>query len=171
MNPKIIAETQIILNGMSFYGDPFDTHSGWDEDNHIGLLWKRFMTYLAQNPASTQAFCNDLYCYEVHISHIETNARGVFEIFVGMEADAAKIDRIPVELSVKVLPLTAYAVFTFTGQEIVTDWEKTLKEWLDSSGYSSPYSYNFQRYDERFKGLDNLVDSTLEVFLPVTKAA
>jgi predicted transcriptional regulator YdeE len=94
----------------------------------------------------------------------------VFEIFVGMECDQAKLTMIPVELSVKVLPLSTYAVFTFTGQEIVSDWEKTLKEWLDSSGYTRPFSYNFQRYDERFKGLDNLVDSTLEVYLPITKA-
>jgi predicted transcriptional regulator YdeE len=171
MNPKIIAEKQLNLFGMSYYGDPFDTHSGWDEDNHIGLLWKRFMAYLAQNPASAQASCNDRYCYEVHITHLETNARGEYEIFVGMEMDIAKLNTIPVELSVKVLPLTAYAVFTFSGQEIVSDWEKTIKEWLDSSGYSSPYSYNFQRYDERFKGLDNLVDSTLEVYLPIKKAA
>lgn len=155
---------------MSFYGDPFDTHAGWDEDNQIGLLWKRFMAFLAHNPAATKASCNDRFCYEVHISHIETNSKGVYEIFVGMEMDISKLNSIPVELSIKVLPLTAYAVFTFSGQEIVSDWEKTMQEWLDTSGYSSSHRYNVQRYDERFKGLNNLEGSTLEVYLPIIKA-
>jgi AraC family transcriptional regulator len=171
MKPEIIAEKQLILIGMSFYGDPFDTHTGWDEDNQIGLLWKRFMGYLAQNAVTLQNTCSDKYCYEIHIYNKETSSKGVFEVFVGVEWNPARITEIPVELSVKVLPLTRYAVFTFKGQEIVSDWEKVLEGWLATSGYESAYSYNFQCYDERFKGLDNLADSILEVYVPIKKAA
>ncbi|MHC1784850.1 MAG: GyrI-like domain-containing protein [Anaerolineaceae bacterium] len=171
MKPEIIPEKQFILIGMSFYGDPFDTHTGWDEDNQIGLLWKRFMGYLAQNTVALQNAYSDKYCFEIHIYNKETSSKGVFEVFVGVEGDPARIAEIPVELSVKVLPRTSYAVFTFQGQQIVSDWEKVLEGWLDTSGYESPYSYNFQCYDERFKGLDNLEESTLEVFVPIKKAA
>ena len=49
MQPKIIESQQITLVGMSFYGDPFDTHAGWDEDNQIGLLWKRLFAFLQKD--------------------------------------------------------------------------------------------------------------------------
>jgi predicted transcriptional regulator YdeE len=171
MKPQIIPEKQLILIGMSFYGDPFDTHTGWDEDNQIGLLWKRFMGYLEQNKVSLKNTYKDTYCYEVHIYNTETASRGFFEVFVGVEGNPGKIAEIPMELSIKVLPFTRYAVFTFHGQEIISDWEKILEEWLVTSGYESPYNYNFQCYDERFKGLDNLEGSTLEVYVPIKKAA
>ena len=49
MQPKIIRADQIMLVGMSFYGDPFETSAGWMEENQIGRLWQRFMAYLSIN--------------------------------------------------------------------------------------------------------------------------
>ena len=41
--------------------------------------------------------------------------------------------------------------------------------WMLNSAYESVYSYGFQRYDERFRGVDNLAESELDVYVPVKK--
>lgn len=163
MQPKIIASRQIILAGMSFYGDPFDTHSGWDEENHIGHLWKRFSRFLSQKGEAFQPRA----LYEVHIDLEETREKGLYEVFVGYQV--TRIAGVPVELSIKVLPPTQYAVFTFQGEQITSDWEKLLEGWLASSGYQSSNTYNFQHYDARFKGMDRLSESELDVYFPIQK--
>lgn len=168
MQPKIVETKPITLIGMSFYGDPFDTHAGWDEDNQIGLLWKRFMGFLGKNQ-SISALLQATAFYEVHIAGEETNKKGLFEVFVGVEFGAEQIKSMPVELSVKNLPATQYAVFTFQGQEIITDWEKIIQDWLLTSGYQSDGSYNFQHYTGQFKGMDRLDESVLDVYTPIRK--
>lgn len=168
LQPVISDIKQITLIGMSFYGDPFDTHDGWDEENEIGRLWKRFGSILSQNSAVDLNFLNQGVGYEVHIYHPETPEKGLFEVFVGMEVE--RIENVPVQLSVKVLPATQYAVFTLTGEEITSDWEMIIEGWLPASGYRNPYAYNFQYYDERFKGVDNIAESTLDVYIPIQKA-
>ena len=167
MQPEIVGVKKITLVGMSFYGDPFDAHSGWDEENQIGHLWKRFMRFLSQHGEAIQKSALSHAAYEVHIYNEETREKGLFEVFVGLEVEDISI--VPVELLVKVLPATQYAVFTFTGEQITADWEKILEQWLVSSGYQSPTMYNFQYYDERFKGLDHLAESTLDVYVPIMK--
>jgi predicted transcriptional regulator YdeE len=168
MEPKIIDSKPIVLMGMSFYGDPFDSHAGWDEENQIGLLWKRYMAFLQKNPSPggqkpTSPF------YEVHIYNETTREKGLFEIFVGSEQDPDAITTIPVDLCVKILPATLYAVFTFHGQEIVGDWEKAITDWLANSAYTSAGMYNFQYYTDQFKGFDRLDESSLDVYFPVRK--
>jgi predicted transcriptional regulator YdeE len=171
MQPKISAVKQIILVGMSFYGDPFDLHSGWDEENEIGRLWKRWMSYLAAHPETPRLALQTNALYEVHIYNEETRQKGLFEVFAGMECDPEQLASIPVELSVKVLPLTRYAVFTFSGEEISSDWEKVIQDWLAQSGYRGEHAYNFQYYDSRFKGMDRLAESILDVYVPIAEAA
>jgi AraC family transcriptional regulator len=153
---------------MSFYGDPFDSHSGWDEENQIGLLWKRFFKYLGENP-SVAALKRTGACYEVHIYGAETAEKGLFEVFVGVECGFDQIKSMPVELSVRNLPAALYAVFTLKGREITGDWEKMIRDWLPASGYRSAGSYGFQYYTEQFKGLDRLDESTLDVYIPIRK--
>ena len=168
MQPKILEPRQFMLAGMSFYGDPFDTHSGWDEDNQIGLLWKRLMAYFQKNPDLAYLLSARNW-YEVHIYSDETQTRGLFEVFVGVECAPDQIATLPPQLLVKNLPETQYAVFTFQGEEISADWEKILSDWLTSSGYQSTGNYNFQFYDDRFKGLDHLAESVLDVYVPIKK--
>ena len=168
MQPKITESRQITLAGMSFYGDPFDTHSGWDEDNQIGLLWKRLYAYIKNEP-SIAYFLNSGNWYEVHIYSEETQSKGLFEVFVGVECETQRIAELPPQLLVKNLPETQYAVFTFKGEEISADWEKTLSDWMAGSGFESAGAYNFQFYDERFKGLERLDESVLDVYIPIKK--
>ncbi len=165
MQPKIVQEFQLVLMGMSFYGDPFDTHAEWDAENQIGHLWKRLMRFLSGHPDIVPIHPNN--AYEVHIYHDETIEKGLFEVFVGVEVNQQALLEIPVALSVKVLPSTQYAVFTFHGEQINSDWDMILQEWLRKSGYQSSYAFNFQFYDERFKGVANIEESDLDVYVPI----
>ena len=174
MEPRITEEMQLFLAGMSFYGDPFDTHGCWDEDNQIGQLWKRFMAFLGKNQETIQSIARTNRWYELHLYDEQTSQRGLFEVFVGIEAVFTEIDllsKMPVELQIKILPLTRYAVFTFSGVDITGDTEKTIQEWLSQTGYSNGFVYSFQLYDERFKGMDRLDESTLDVYVPIVETA
>lgn len=153
---------------MSFYGDPFDTHAGWDEDNQIGLLWKRLFAFMKKN-TDFSSLSNSSAWYEVHIHTDETNEKGLFEVFVGVEISPDKLTDLPAQLLIKNLPATPYAIFTFAGEQISSDWEKILENWMTGSDYQSAGSYNFQYYDERFKGLDRISESELDVYIPIKK--
>lgn len=37
---KIFDSPDIVLVGLSFFGDPFRTNAGWTEENEIGRLWR-----------------------------------------------------------------------------------------------------------------------------------
>lgn len=165
MEPIILEKKEIVLLGMSFYGDPFDTHSGWDEENEIGRLWYRFMNFLENNAAQISHLAHPEAGYEVHIYHPETITRGDFEVFVGLEVE--KVENVPIELLIKVLPATTYAVFTFQGEEIVSDWVMQIDQWNSKAGYQRAHPFSFQYLDQRFKGVDNLAESELDVYMPI----
>lgn len=168
MQPQITEVTQFTLVGMSFYGDPFDLHSGWDDENHIGLLWKRCMRFLRSHP---EVKCQPGAAFEVHIYGDETQEKGLFEVFVGLPIELRDAQELPANLSLKILPATQYAVFTFTGEQISADWESILEVWISKSGYQACGAFNLQYYDERFKGLDQLEQSVLDVYFPIKKNA
>jgi len=165
MNPKIVTEKERLVVGMSFYGDPFSQASGWSEDNEIGLLWKRFMAFdfaRIKHRTAPDAFL------EIHIETQETAAKGIFEVFVGAQVD--KLEDVPVECVVKVLPAAQYAVFTLEGQQIVSDWSNMLRDWMVSSGYVRSHKYFIQSYDSRFKGMDRIDESVLDAYIPIARS-
>ena len=168
MEPRIIEKGQIMLVGFSFFGDPFAESSGWTEENEIGRLWNRFTTYLTGHRDRIKHIKDDAFAYEVHVESEETAAKGHREIFIGVEVE--KLEDVPVEMLVKVLPPVQYAVFTLKGEQITSDWSRMIWEWMSVAGYESAYEYGFQLYDQRFKGLDNLEGSELDVYVPVKPA-
>jgi AraC family transcriptional regulator len=165
VDPQLVDRDQINLVGLSFFGDPFKFSGGWSEENEIGRLWKRFMTYLGEVGDQIRHVKPGGGFYELHIDHPEMELTGEFEIFVGVEVD--RLEDVPVRLSIKILPPAKYAVFTFTGQDIVADWSAELQAWLTTSGYQRAYAYGFQLYDERFKGMDRIDESVLDMYVPV----
>lgn len=170
MEVKIIDETQISLIGMSFYGDPFSKALGWTEDNEIANLWRRFLDFIMQNPEVIKNKIANETSMEIHIQTKESLEKGYFETFIG--TPVSKLEDVPLECLVKILPKTKYAVFTLVGQEISSDWENLfLKKWLLNSSYEISDNYHIQHYDQRFKGLDKLHESILEVYLPIRKRA
>lgn len=166
MEPAIVEAKQRILVGFSFFGDPFKLSGGWEEENEIGRTWKRFETFLGKHRSSIKHVVSDAIGYEVHVYHEETLRTGEFEVFVGWEVE--RLEDVPLALSVKVLPPATYAVFTLRGEQIVSDWPMMIfAEWLPEAGYEGEHSHSVQRYDERFKGLDRVDESVLEVHIPL----
>jgi predicted transcriptional regulator YdeE len=164
MKPTIVERDKIILVGFTFFGDPFQAGE-WTEENEIGRLWKRFMAYLAEHSQRIKQAVPGA-AYELHLEHAETATKGHFEIFVGMEVE--RLAEMPVELVAKILPAATYAVFTLSGPEINSDWPRQIYQvWLPGSGYQAPFGYNFQYYDHRFKGMDRLAESEIDVYVPL----
>jgi predicted transcriptional regulator YdeE len=166
--PKIVKLDRIILAGFSFFGDPFATSAEWTEENEVGRLCRRFMEYLEENETRTRNLFTSRISYEVWTWNEEAAAKGNFDVFVGMEVE--KAEAVPYDLLVRILPPCEYAVFTLKGQEITTDWHKPMyEEWLPKSGYEEAYPYQFQYYDQRFKGMDQVDESELDVYVPVIR--
>jgi predicted transcriptional regulator YdeE len=166
MEPKIIETQEMLLVGASFFGDPFELSGGWTEENEIGRTWQRFMAFLEQHPGSIRHVVAADVAYELHVYHPETPQTGEFEVFVGLEV--ARLEDVPLEMSVKILPPATYAVFALEGEQIVSDWSMMIfAEWLPAAGYEGAHTHSIQRYDERFKGLDRVEESILEVYIPV----
>ena len=110
MEPKIVEKGQIILVGFSFYGDPFAESGGWTEENEIGQLWRRFEAFMIGSAGRIKHIKDPLAGYEIHIWSEETAAKGHADVFAGMEVE--KLEDVPMEVLVKILPPTTYAVFT-----------------------------------------------------------
>ncbi len=168
MKPKIIEHEQIILAGISYYGDPFGSGDAWTQENEIGRLWVRFSEYLKNHKEKIPEVKTFSRMFEVHITHDETMEKGFFEIFTGVELN--KITALPPQLLLKILPRATYAVFTINGSMMNTDWEmKMHRELLPEAGLKANMGYEFQLYDERFKGVDKMDESELDVYIPVIK--
>ncbi len=167
MEPVITQKSEIKIVGMSFFGDPFETSDAWTEENQIGRLWQRFMRYFQQNADAIKHTTPDNALYEVHIYYPETMEKGLFEVFVGVKVD--QLEAVPLDLVVKILPASEYAIFTLTGNQIASDWDMEIEEWLSRSEYQRNHPFSFQYYDKRFKGVDRINESILDIYLPVEK--
>jgi predicted transcriptional regulator YdeE len=125
------------------------------------------MAYWEQRGAEIRPLVDPSVMYEVHVEQPETAQTGEVEVFAGVEV--ARLDETPIELVAKVLPATRYAVFTLRGAEIAADWNQGMSDWMARAGYRRAFPYGFQRYDERFKGVDDIEGSVLEAYVPVIR--
>jgi predicted transcriptional regulator YdeE len=65
-----------------------------------------------------------------------------------------------------------YAVITVRGDEIRGDWMgKLYSDLVPGLGRKADESFSFERYDERFKGMDKLDESEIEYFIPLLPPA
>ena len=172
--PLIIDEEKMVLIGMEFFGDPFKTSESWSSQNEIGILWSRFSNFMSREENEVfQAKIDTKEAFEVHIESRDTTRTKEFHVFVGYPLkDPADLIDLPLELVIKILPATKYALFTLKGKEITSNWaEKIYNVWLANSEYVSSHRFLIERYDaERFKGLgEQLDESELDVLIPVTK--
>lgn len=162
---RICKRDRLLIAGVGFFGDPFGLSGEWTEENEIGRLWHRYMTFMHSPGAQTPPILNPMVGYELWIEHADTRAKGFWEIFVGQEI--ADVAAVPVELSIKTLPAATYAVFTLCGEEIASDWQRTMLESLSESGFQQALPYSFEQYDHRFKGMDKLAESEIDVYIPI----
>ncbi len=160
---KLITMAPLHLAGMNFYGDPFSQKGGWSTDNEIGRTWERFMAYGESAPLRLS--CNEPgVLYEVHLHTEETPKTGVFEVFVG---ESSLWEPVSFKLVTKDLPGGEYLVLTLTGDQITGDWEPVALEAARQVGKTLDPRYVILRYDHRFKGMDKLAESELDVLIPV----
>jgi predicted transcriptional regulator YdeE len=158
MKYKIEDKSKMILCGYNFYGDPFHSKVGWDSENEIGHTWQRY-----------QKSCNNsemLPYYELHVYNETTATTGHFEVFVGQETNFDSISMVQ-----KVIPSRQSCIVTLIGQEIHSDWYKEFRTMIENQEIVINEDYIIQVYDERFKGMDKIEDSILEVWLPVNNNA
>jgi predicted transcriptional regulator YdeE len=166
--PRFIESGQRLIAGFSFFGDPFRQAAGWDEDNEIGCLWKRWLDYFQRNSGQIPHLLHPEIMFEIHIDHEGTREKGIFEIFTGVEVRS--LEGLPTNVLVKVLPPVTYAVFTLQGEAITGDWGREIyQQWLPASPYETCGSYQIQQYDARFLGMDRIAESTLEILVPVRR--
>ncbi|MFC2136982.1 GyrI-like domain-containing protein [Bacteroidota bacterium] len=165
MEFEISKPKNIILAGMSFYGDPFRSSSEWTEENEIGRLFNRLMTYYYENGEKIKPLLKQESLFEIHIQNNETNKKGLFEVFVGFELN--ELCAIPIELLIKTLPNTKYAKSTILGKDINMDYYQKIYMNLIEKGYEVSHQYNIQYYDHRFKGMDKLEESEFDLLIPV----
>lgn len=164
----IIKRTPLHLVGCVFYGDPFHSRKGWDVENEIGLLWKRFMNLYEKHKDALERYrMNKDTAYEVHVQPEDYKDTKKFYVYVGVEVE--KIEEMPLEMYGKVFPASMYAVFTFKGKDIFRGGEYIWQEWLPASDYEEAYPYVILAYDKtRFFGLDD-ENSELDYCVPIKK--
>lgn len=168
MRSRMVEGTTMLLVGMSFYGDPFAKGPGWTEQNEIGRLWKRFTAFVDANPKAIKHRIDPEASFEGHFETAETKEKGFSEVFVGFQVQ--RLEDVPLECVVKVLPPVDYLVFTLEGQEIRSDWPRRIhEEEVPRAGYAAAYPYCLEGYDERFKGLDQIAESELDIYVPVKR--
>jgi AraC family transcriptional regulator len=167
MEPIIKHRSQMLLAGCSFFGDPFHSHAGWTDANEIGRLWKRLMRFWATPEIQNSPFGpHQPKTYEIHLQNQVTPETGEYEVFIGFEIQA--LETVPLELVLKVLPEAEYAIFTVSGEMAHSD-EPYIDHWLSRTGHKMAYPFIGQCYDKRFKGLDQLGESELDVFAPIVR--
>jgi AraC family transcriptional regulator len=166
MEPTFIERDEMLIAGMAFHGDPFHGGNGWTEDNEVGRLWSRFSRFWDNHRDSIKHIVDPGKLYEIWIEPRDFKDTNESCLMIGVEI--SKIDDLPFELSVKSFPAGKYAVFTLKGDTIKTNWaDEIFKKWLPNSGYQEAHKYLFEVYDDRFKGLDDLTNSELDVHLPI----
>jgi predicted transcriptional regulator YdeE len=164
MRAELTTLAPMMLGGLSYFGDPLSVKGGWDSENEIGNTWRRYMAWLEANPSRPWALGAGV-MYEVHIYGPETERKGYFEVFVGEEVSSHAL---PVELSAKWIPGGEYLKITLTGGEISGDWWKDLdSSILPARGLSRRGAHLIEAYDGRFKGMDRIGESELDIYLPV----
>jgi len=76
---------------------------------------------------------------------------------------------IPVNMVAKRIPEHQYAVFTCKGlSELGKTFQFAYKEWLPKSDYFMADPFDFELYDERFKGAED-PESVIDIYIPVKK--
>lgn len=169
MEPQITRKLSLKLVGCVYYGDPFHHGEEWTVENEVGKLWQRFMS-LSQKYSSLLAgiSAKKNSAYEVHIEPEEYRTTKNYYVFVGVEVTS--IEEIPLEMFVKVLPETRYALFT-TKLKDKHLAAQVLENWIPQNGYEQAYPYIIEAYDaNRFRGIDD-VTSEIDWYLPVKEKA
>jgi AraC family transcriptional regulator len=92
----------------------------------------------------------------------------VMSIIIVLEVDS--LSDIPTTLVGKVIPAHTYCVFNCKGgiAELGNVFRYAYDKWIPSSKYEVADCYDFELYDERFKGADN-PETEIDIYIPINE--
>jgi AraC family transcriptional regulator len=160
MEPKIVKREAIKMIGLMYYGD----NKNWE----IPGIWEEFLPLMKKIP-------NSLPVHEAYGVCFYTESFSKSGLFYYLAAlPVFSLEEIPMELVGKTFPACEYAVFTHKGS--IVDKTNTVRDtyayaygtWLPQSPYVNPYSFDFEFYDERFKG-NQSPESEIDICIPIRK--
>ena len=160
MEPKIVKKEAVKLIGLMYYGD----NKNWE----IPKIWEEFLPLMKKIPNSLPVRESYGVCFYTE----SFSKNGLFYYLAALPVSS--LEEIPMELVGKILPASEYAVFTHKGTlaskptTIRDTYAYAYGTWLPNSPYVNPHAYDFEFYDERFKGNDN-ADSEIDVYIPIRK--
>lgn len=160
MEPKIVKRDAIKLIGIMYYGD----NKNWE----IPKIWQEFVPMMGQIPNSLPVHEGYGLCFYTE----SFSKSSLFYYLAGVPVSS--LEEIPIALVGKTLPASEYAVFTHKstiagkGSTIKDTYAYVYGTWLPKSPYVNPYAYDFEYYDERYKGNDN-PESEIDVYIPIRK--
>ena len=160
MEPKIVKREAIKLIGLMYYGD----NKNWE----IPKIWEEFLPLMNKIPNCLPVRESYGVCFYTE----SFSKSGLFYYLAGVSVSS--LEEIPMELVGKTFPASEYAVFTHKGSIVgktttVRDtYAYAYGTWLPNSPYVNPYAYDFEFYDERFKGNQN-PESEIDICIPIRK--
>jgi AraC family transcriptional regulator len=161
MEPRIVKREAIKLIGIMYYGD----NKNWE----IPKIWEEFLPLMKKIPNCLPVRESYGLCFYTE----SFSKTGLFYYLAGLPVSS--LEEIPIELVGKTLPASEYAVFTHKGSFVgktntVRDtYAYAYGTWLPTSPYTNPYAYDFEFYDERFKGNTN-PDSEIDICIPIKRS-
>jgi len=155
MEPKIVELPKFCVVGVAVYGD--------GKSGVFPRAWDMYMRMAKniqlKNPAVG-------YGVEYYTEEFEKEHRWFYMACGEVE----NLDNIPPSMVGKVLPANKYAVFTGKGtrDSLHATFQYAYHEWLPKSKYEIADWYDFEYYDERFKGMGS-PESVIDIYIPISE--
>ncbi|MWC29760.1 MerR family transcriptional regulator [Paenibacillus sp. MMS18-CY102] len=149
MKPTIVVNEAFTVLGMAW-----NSKSG---EGDIPGLWQRFIPREHEIEGKLQPAVSYGIC--------EPGEQEEFTYVAGYESHS---ERIPEGMAKVIVPAQRYAVFTHKGSvaQLGETYELIYSKWLPLHGLEPVKGYDFERYDERFIGPEN-VRSELDIYIPI----
>lgn len=153
MEPKIVELPEFCVVGVAVYGD--------GKSGLFPLAWDMYMRMVKKIALKNP---NVGYGIEYYTEEFEKEHKW-FYMACGEVAD---LSNVPASMVGKVIPAHKYAVFTSRGtlDALHKTFQYAYREWLPKSKYEIAEWYDFEYYDERFKGMGK-PDSEIDIYIPV----
>lgn len=153
MEPKIVELPEFCVVGVAVYGD--------GKSGLFPMAWDMYMRMVKKIELKNPKVG---YGIEYYTEEFEKE-RKWFYMACGEVAD---LQNVPASMVGKVIPAHIYLVFTSKGSldALHRTFQYAYHEWLPKSKYEVADWYDFEYYDERFKGMDK-PDSEIDIYIPV----
>ncbi len=158
MQPRVVELPEFTVTGFEIYGNL--------EKNNYSKAWQK----ISNEEHFIDASCQGDFSYGIELYQKEAKAKWHYLAGCEMLDPLDFSEKMGVELSTRVIPKNRYVVFTYNGEITLKRmgalYSYIFKEWLPQNGYQPAGYYNFERYDDRFRGAKE-ARSEFELFVPI----